>query len=59
MNPDFENVRASHSHTDTIPAMQTSGVDSDFLAGEKMAYGQRFETSLAIPIYRKIIPLVD
>jgi hypothetical protein len=49
LRADFENFRTSHPHTDTVSAMQTPGVDFDFLTGEKMAHGQRFEASLAIP----------
>ncbi len=46
---DFENIRVSHSYTDTVSTLKTTAIDCDFLSREEMAHGHCFETSLTIP----------
>ena len=50
----FENIRVSHSHTDAVSTLKTTAIDRYFLTGKKMAHGQRFEPSLAIPFLNAV-----
>ena len=46
----IEELRSSHAHADGLAALEAAGVDGDFFAGKKLAHGQRFEPSLAVPL---------
>jgi hypothetical protein len=51
---EFENIRITHKHMDMHSAVQTPAVNRDFSAREKMAHGQRFQPSLAIPFLNPV-----
>ena len=51
---DFQDMLVPHADDDGFPTIQATGVDTDLGPREKPAHGQRFESSLAVPL---LVPL--
>ena len=51
---DFQDMLVPHADEDGLPAIQTMGVNTDLGTREEPAHGQRFESSLAVPL---LVPL--
>ena len=47
---DFKDLLVTHADADGLPTIQATGVDMDLRTREKPAHGQRFESSLAVPL---------
>ena len=45
----LQDLFVAHAYDNGLTAVETCGVDANFLTGEQPAHGQRFEPSLAVP----------
>ena len=47
---DFQDILVPHADDDGFPTIKATGVYTDLGTGKKPAHGQRFESSLAVPL---------
>ncbi len=47
---DFQDLFVLRPDDDGLPAIQATGIDPDFGTGKKPAHGQRFDSSLSVPL---------